>query len=124
MAFGIRLDGMERLENKLNEMNSIKWEAIVKKNVTQMFNRAKGTNPQEGGTPVDSGELRQSVRRLEDGISWNKEYAAHVNFGHRVVVNGEQKGYVQGQHFAENNLIIQRPIYTADIIKAIKEATE
>ena len=122
MAFNMRLEGVDKLENKLNEMNSIKWKTIVKKNVTQMFNRAQGTNPQEGGTPVDSGELRHSLARIEDGIAYSKEYAPHVEYGHRVVVNGEQKGYVQGQHFAMNNLTIQRPIYTGDLIKAIKEA--
>ena len=75
MAFNIRISGVEGLESKLNSMQSIRWKAIVTKNVTEMFNRAKGTNPQEGGTPVDTGELRQSVRKLKDGISWGKDYA-------------------------------------------------
>lgn len=116
-TFGMSISGMEGLEKTLAVMNSIRWTAIVKKNVTEMFNRAKGTNPQEGGTPVDTGELRKSVRKLEDGIAYSAEYAPHVNYGHRTV-NG---GYVQGQHFATNNLVIQRPIYTGDLINAIRK---
>lgn len=116
-TFGMSISGMEGLEKTLAGMNSIRWTAIVKKNVTEMFNRAKGTNPQEGGTPVDTGELRKSVRKLEDGITYSAEYAPHVNYGHRTV-NG---GYVQGQHFATNNLVIQRPIYTGDLINAIRK---
>lgn len=116
-TFSINISGMEELEKTLAGMNSIRWTAIVKKSVTEMFNRAKGTNPQEGGTPVDTGELRKSVRKLEDGVAYSAEYAPHVNYGHRTK-NG---GYVRGQQFATNNLIIQRPIYTADLINAIRK---
>lgn len=116
-TFSISIAGMEGLEKTLAGMNSIRWTAVVKKSVTEMFNRAKGTNPQEGGTPVDTGELRKSVRKLEDGIAYSAEYAPYVNYGHRTR-NG---GYVPGQHFATNNLIIQRPIYTGDLINAIRK---
>ena len=116
-TFSISIDGKEGLEKTLAGMNSIRWMAIVKKSVTEMFNRAKGTNPQEGGTPFDTGELRKSVRKLEDGIAYTAEYAPHVNYGHRTR-NG---GYVTGQYFATNNLIIQRPIYTGDLINAIRK---
>ena len=116
-TFSISIDGMEGLEKTLAGMNSIRWMAIVKKSVTEMFNRAKGTNPQEGGTPFDTGELRKSVRKLEDGIAYTAKYAPHVNYGHRTR-NG---GYVTGQYFATNNLIIQRPIYTGDLINAIRK---
>lgn len=130
MSINMKIEGIDGLEKTLNGMSSIRWTSIVKKNVTEMFNRAKGTNPSEGGTPVSSektrpggphGELRQSVKKIEDGISWTKDYAAHVNYGHRVVVHGKQKGYIPGQHYATNNLIIQRPIYTADLLNAIRK---
>ena len=115
-TFSMSVSGVEELERTLSGMSSIRWAAIVKKNATEMFDRAKGTNPQEGGTPVDTGELRKSVKKLEDGIAYSAEYAAHVNYGHRTR-NG---GYVPGQHFATNNLVIQRPIYTGDLINAIR----
>ena len=42
----------------LRSMNEIRFNAVVKKNVTQMLNTARN-----GGTPVDTGELRKSSMR-------------------------------------------------------------
>ena len=47
---------LDRLVTALRDKSEIRWEAIVKKNVAQMLNAAR----QPGGTPVDTGELRQS----------------------------------------------------------------
>lgn len=116
-TYSIRLTGMEELERKILRLNSIRFDAVTTKNITQMFNRAKGNNPSTGGTPVDTGELRQALTRLEDGIGYAKEYAPHVNFGHRTI-NG---GYVQGQRFLDHNLEIQSPIYRQDLLNAIKK---
>ena len=44
-----------KLEKELQRINNIRFEVVVKKNVTQMLNAARN-----GGTPVDSGELRKS----------------------------------------------------------------
>lgn len=116
-TYGLTLEGSERLEKKLQNMNNIRWGGIVKKNATQMFNRSKGTSPSQGGTPVDTGELRKSVVKLGDGIAYTAEYAPHVEYGHRKI-NG---GYVSGQRFALANLTIQRPIYQRDLIEAIRK---
>lgn len=116
-TYSIILTGMEELEREILRLNGIRFDAVTAKNVTQMFNRAKGNNPSAGGTPVDSGELRQALARLEDGIGYAKEYAPHVNFGHRTI-NG---GYVQGQRFLDHNLEIQSPIYRQDLLNAIKK---
>lgn len=113
--FKLVLSGAEDLEKKLQGMNNIRWAAIVKKSATEMFNRAKGTDPHSGGTPVDTGEMRKSVKKLEDGIAYTVEYAPHVEYGHRTI----DDGYVQGQRFALANLTIQRPIYRNDLIEAI-----
>ena len=66
-TFGMSISGMEGLEKTLAGMNSIRWTAIVKKNVPEMFNRATVNNPQEGGTPVATEELLNTVRKLADG---------------------------------------------------------
>ena len=64
-GFKIALEGVEELENRLNQLNSVRWEAVRKKQTAQMLNRAR----QSGGTPVSTektrpkrphGELRQS----------------------------------------------------------------
>ena len=46
------------LEGKLRRLSNIRFEAVIKKNMTQIFNRGKS-----GGTPVDTGELVGSIAR-------------------------------------------------------------
>lgn len=113
-AFTIHLDDGEvsRLAEKLRAMNEIRFNAVVKKNVTQMLNAARN-----GGTPVDSGELRQSSSTYGDEMGYMADYAPHVEYGHRTI----DGGYVPGQHFLQNNVDIQRPIYREDLLKAIRK---
>lgn len=116
------IDGIPALEKELQRLNSIQFDAVEKKQLTQMLNRAR----QPGGTPVSTeetrpggphGELRLSSSTTEDEIGYTREYAPHVEYGHRTI-NG---GFVQGQHFLQNNVDIQRPIYRQDLQKAIKK---
>lgn len=116
------IDGIPALEKELQRLNSIRFDAVEKKQLTQMLNRAR----QAGGTPVSTeetrpggphGELRLSSSTTEDEIGYTKEYAPHVEYGHRTI----DGGFVQGQHFLKNNVDIQRPIYRQDLQKAIKK---
>lgn len=115
----LRLTGTEALAERLVKMNTIEFKGVCLKNLTEIFNRAK----KEGGTPVDTGELRISagiIRPNNSGFSgemgYTKEYAPHVEYGHRT------KGgdFVQGQHFLQNNIDMQRPIFRQDLLDAIK----
>lgn len=121
---GIKMSigGIPALEKELQRLNSIRFDAVEKKQLTQMLNRAR----QAGGTPVSTeetrpggphGELRLSSSTTEDEIGYTKEYAPHVEYGHRTI----DGGFVQGQHFLKNNVDIQRPIYRQDLQKAIKK---
>ena len=38
-GFKIALEGVEELENRLNQLNSVRWEAVRKKQTAQMLNR-------------------------------------------------------------------------------------
>lgn len=116
------IDGIPALEKELQRLNSVRFDAVEKKQLTQMLNRAR----QAGGTPVSTeetrpggphGELRLSSSTTEDEIGYTKEYAPHVEYGHRTIGGG----FVQGQHFLQNNVDIQRPIYKQDLQKAIKK---
>lgn len=116
------IDGIPALEKELQRLDSIRFDAVEKKQLTQMLNRAR----QAGGTPVSTeetrpggphGELRLSSSTTEDEIGYTKEYAPHVEYGHRTI----DGGFVQGQHFLKNNVDIQRPIYRQDLQKAIKK---
>lgn len=117
MSFRVKVDGVSALEKKLDQLNSIRWQAIVKKNVVEMINRAR----QPGGTPVDTGELRAGVSGVDDEMGYIASYAPHVEYGHRVVVNGDTVGYVEGQHFLQDNFTIQRKIYLEDLKNALEK---
>lgn len=119
-GFKIALEGIEELENKLNQLNSVRWEAVRKKQTAQMLNRAR----QSGGTPVSTektrpkgphGELRQSSSSAGEEVGYTKEYAPHVEYGHRTL-NG---GFVPGQRFLQRNVETQRKIYKKDLLDAI-----
>lgn len=109
---------IQRLQQRLNGLSTIRFDAVVKKNTTQMLNRAR----QSGGTPVDTGRLRQSSHVSGEGyemaMGYSAEYAPHVEYGHRT----RGGGYVQGQHFLQRNLETQKPIYQSDLVKAIEKA--
>ena len=105
-------EDIARLEKTLQKMNNIRFEAVVKKNVTQLLNAARN-----GGTPVDTGELRKSSGVTGDEMGYIAEYAAHVEYGHRTR-NG---GFVPGQYFLKANVDTQAFIYYQDLLKAIKK---
>lgn len=103
---------IDRLSEELRSMNEIRFNAVIKKNVTQMLNAARS-----GGTPVATGELRKSSGTYGDEIGYTKEYAPHVEYGHRTV-NG---GWVPGQRFLKANVDTQAFIYYQDLLKAIRK---
>lgn len=103
---------LSALAEKLRSMNEIRFNAVVKKNVTQMLNASR-----TGGTPVDTGELRKSSGTYGDEIGYSAEYAPHVEYGHRTL----DGGWVPGQRFLQKNVDTQRPIYYLDLLNAIKK---
>lgn len=64
-------------------------------------------------TPVDTGALRNfwQARPIEkDGglylhIRNDRDYATHVEYGHRVVSHGKESGYVEGRYMMTRSLI-------------------
>lgn len=115
MSINITFSGFQELEAELNRLNSVRFDAVVKKQTSELLSRARAA----GGTPVDTGNLRMSLRAdPSDGVmGYTVEYAPHVEFGHRTR-NG---GYVQGQRFLQHNVDTQRPIYKQDLINAVKK---
>lgn len=107
---------IDALEQKLLALSRIRFNAVVKKQVTQMLNTARSSGG-SGSTPVDTGELRKSSGTYGDEMGYLAEYAPHVEYGHRTV-NG---GYVQGQHFLRDNVNIQGIVFKQDLLKAIKK---
>lgn len=76
MSINITFSGFQELEAELNRLNSVRFDAVVKKQTTELLNRARAS----GGTPVDTGELRNSSRAdLNDGeMGYTAEYALRI----------------------------------------------
>ena len=104
MSINITFSGFRELEAELNRLNSVRFDAVVKKQTKEILNRARAS----GSSSAD----------LNDGVmGYTASYGAHVEYGHRTR-NG---GYVEGQRFLQHNVDTQRPIYKQDLINAIRK---
>ena len=115
----VQMEDVDELAAALRRGNKVKLDAILTKNLTEMHNRAKN-----GGTPVDTGELRKSAgvtlpnaENSTGEVGYTKEYAPHVEFGHRTK-NG---GYVPGQYYLKDNLETQMAIFKSDLEDAVRK---
>ena len=123
MKVNYTIKGLPPLERKLQQISLVKWGAVANKNLTQIFNRA-GRKP---GTPRKTGELIRA-RRIQLGtdiggkwkgsMGYAKDYAPHVEYGHRTV----KGGYVPGQRYLKRNVEIQQKTYRKDLIEALRNA--
>ena len=104
---GFLIKDVNDLAGKLDRLSHFRFEAVVKKSMTEIYKRGKA----DGGTPVDTGQLRLSLGMSGDTVGYAKSYAPHVEYGHRTV-NG---GYVKGQRFLKRNVDAQRPIFEMDL---------
>lgn len=118
------LIGADKLAEAFMRQSQKDFMQVQSKNLLEMRDRAVRTrSPSRGGTPVESNELRLSASvDLSGGVmGYTKDYAPHVEHGHRVVRGGKQVGYAPGQYFLQNNVSIQSPIYKNDLLERMKE---
>ena len=106
-----KLEGGEMLERKLKALNKFRFDAVVKATTIQLFNYMKNN------TPVDSGELRQSLITQKDIVGYTKSYAPHVEYGYRKIGGG----WVNGQFYLKKGVEHQRKIYKDTLLKQIKK---
>lgn len=71
MQIRIEIEGLEPLQVELNRLSRVRVDGIIQKQTADMLRRAR----QPGGTPVDTGELRQSSKKTGDEIGYTAEYA-------------------------------------------------
>jgi len=109
----IEWEGTEKLAMKLLEKSVEDFISVNRKNARDIYTRSQ----KQGGTPVDTTELRTSAQYRGDEVGYNKEYAPHVEYGHKLK-NG---GYVPGQYYLKSNVDTQRPIYKQDLKDKLKE---
>lgn len=110
-SYKVSITGTEPLEKALKAKSIIRFEAVEKKQLTQMLNRAR-----HGGTPIKSHELEHSSEVHDHEMGYTKEYAGHVEFGHRTL----DGGFVPGQRYLQKNVEQQGPIYREDLVKEIR----
>lgn len=103
----INVNGAEELASALNDLSQQRFNAVAKITAQNIYNRGVA----KGGTPFDTGELRQSMHVSVEGdgasVGYSKDYAPHVEFGHRT----KGGGYVEGQHYLQRNVEAERPKY-------------
>lgn len=125
MSTRYELAGADVLIKALQAKGNTNWEKITQKNLLEMRDRAiTSSNPAVGGTPVDTSELRQSasVDFNASGFGYTKDYAPHVEFGHREFFFGMPTGgFVPGQFFLKNNLRIQNELYRHDLAEEMRK---
>lgn len=69
--FKIEVDGLEPLQAELSKLSKVRVDGVIQKQTADMLRRAR----QPGGTPVDTGELRQSSKKTGDEVGYTAEYA-------------------------------------------------
>ncbi len=111
----IILKDVNDLAGELRRLSNLRFDAVVKKNMAEIFQRGKVRG---SGTPVDTGELIGSLGMAGEEVGYTKTYAPHVEYGHRTV-NG---GWVPGQRFLKRNVDTQRPIFERDLKKQLRRA--
>lgn len=113
MKIDIKVTGIESLEKKLSKLNTFRFEAVIIKNTTQLYNYMKPNTPRDTGWLMNNfyAEPKEGI------VGYTPEYAPHVEYGHRTI-NG---GYVPGQYFLKKGVDTQREIYKRDLINAIKK---
>ena len=102
MKITITLDGLEPLYTRLQAKSEQDFLGVLKEATTYLRNTARKK------TPKKSGKLQQSIRQVNpaknrDGeVGYTRSYAPHVEYGHRLVRNGNTIGYVSGQYFLKS----------------------
>ena len=126
----VELHDRDGLVKELRRLRQLRFEAVVEKNMTQIYQRGKRI----GGTPVDTGELRQSLgmTKTADGVTvgYTKDYARHVEYGHRQNVGqfvpklGKRlkASYVPGQHYLAANVAAQGPKLHSALKRELRRA--
>ena len=102
----IQVEGADELATALFNLSKVRYEAVALISAKNIYNRGVS-----GGTPDNTGELRESMSMQKESngasVGYSVHYAPHVEFGHRTR-NG---GYVEGQHFLERNVEAEKPVY-------------
>lgn len=114
------IEGLDALKDKLTRLQNIDFSEPAKKAAVDIYNMGQTR------TPKKTGELRTSMGVNQTGdatfeVGYAKEYAPHVEYGHRIVRNGRQVGYVNGQRFLQAMVEDEQPVFTKYVMEKIEK---
>ena len=65
---GFELNDVDGLSEELRRLSQLRFDAVIEKNMTEIYRRGK----EDGGTPVDTGELKISLSQSGDEVGYTK----------------------------------------------------
>ena len=94
----VHFEGLNEVVRGMDKLADADFGNACKSAATDIYNMGQTR------TPKDTGELRTSLGVNRNSatayeVGYAKEYAPHVEYGHRLVRNGSQVGYVEGQYY-------------------------
>jgi hypothetical protein len=133
MKFEVK--GVQPLVDKLKELSMADYDQVCEDTAVSIRNRGiKSHIPSQGGTPISTektrphgqhGELRESMMAIGNEVGYTKDYAPHVEYGHRVCrPAGNQIGYVEGKNFLATNVELEKPLFKERIKEMLKSMVE
>ena len=108
----VTFDGTDAFTAKVKQLSAADFRNAVHSTVKSIYNRGK----MPGGTPVRTGQLRQSLGVNGDEVGYGKEYAPAVEYGRRTA-NG---GMRPGRYYLQANVNAERPLFKQRIKNAME----
>ncbi len=126
MSIDITLDA-DDFTAKLTDLQELRVDTAIKRVVNEVAEHLRATTPKDTSELV--GSIRQSVKGGEGEIGYTKEYAPHVEYGHRQNVGqyvpklGKRlkAPFVEGQHFFSREMEATRRVLKKRIQDLLKE---
>lgn len=118
---GLKIEGLEALTKRIERLNQIDKDRIERDQATMMFNSGASMTPvsTEATRPGGPhGELRLSRQADGNTYGYVKEYAPHVEYGHRT----RGGGFVPGQYYLKAIRDKQEPIFQRAVREAIRRS--
>lgn len=127
----LKLFNDEDFARRMRGLQKIDMRSLYADTVASMMRRSRANGEKKRkavspATPYRHGYLNRSrktaVKESGGYFGYSAEYAPHVEYGHRLVRNGRQVGYVKGQHFLRANIKMEAKLFKKRIQKVYEEA--
>lgn len=104
MEISITVNIPDKLTDAMDRLAEMDLQPVIDSSLVQMLNRARAP----GGTPVRTGQLRDSSGIAGNEMGYTKEYARKVEYDY-------------GRHYLQKNVEAQVPLLKKDTEELIKK---